>query len=444
MPVAGSEPRRARHPIAAGLPHGREVIAACAVLVLLAHLLLAQLTFVLAVAFAVITRLGGWRWWWLIVPGAAGVVLALAIGPGHAAAGFVAGPGHILGYLGHGHLAARLGHPLGAFASAGTWLPEQLPIALIAGAAEAAVIRWLDWLHTDERAVAPPRPGAIATLRGALTIRMIGAGGVVTRDGCALGVVAATGAIAELRWSQAAGGVLVTGASPREVTVTGLQVVHAALRRRKPLIVIDSGAGAAIARVIEAACQATGTPLRLTDVDLDLVIGERTAALVAARSPEHAIRACGDITALAAHLRRIGVDGDGLVWVPAGERLPAQALAALIRAGGSAGLAVLITTPSPAAAAELSGLVSALLIHRVTDQALAASLATVTGTPFLPARALLSLGPAEFVLAAPGPGGRPAQFGRLIPARLPSVAPSAAGSPPAARSPWAAVQERRS
>ena len=46
------------------------------------------------------------------------------------------------------------------------------------------------------------------------------------------------------------------------MTVTGLQVVHAALRRRKPLIVVDVSADTAIARAVAAACAATGTPLR--------------------------------------------------------------------------------------------------------------------------------------------------------------------------------------
>jgi len=45
-------PRRARHLIPTQLPRRGEVVAAFAVLVLLAHLLFAQLTFVLTVVFA--------------------------------------------------------------------------------------------------------------------------------------------------------------------------------------------------------------------------------------------------------------------------------------------------------------------------------------------------------------------------------------------------------
>src|SRR5580693_8794197 len=149
----GSMPRRARHLIPTDLPHRREVMAACAVLVIVAHLLFGQLTLALALVFAVIGRASRWRLWWLAGPAAVGLAWALAAGPAQAAAGFAAGSAHVLdylGYLGHGPLARRLGHPLEAFAGAGQWLPRQLPIALISGAAEAALIGWLSWLHTDE------------------------------------------------------------------------------------------------------------------------------------------------------------------------------------------------------------------------------------------------------------------------------------------------------
>ena len=67
--------------------------------------------------------------------------------------------------------------------------------------------------------------------------------------------------------------------------------------------------------------------------DLGPVISERSAALLRVGSAELAARACADIAALAAGLRRIGVDGDGLIWVTGGERLPANAVAALIGDG---------------------------------------------------------------------------------------------------------------
>ena len=419
-------------------------MAACAVLLLVAHLLLAQLTLVLALAFALTGRISRWRLGWLITPAAAGLVWALALGPGRAAAGFAAGPEHVLDYLGHGRLAAGLSRPSGAFAGAGSWLPRQLPIALIAGAAEAALIGWLGWLRAGPPAAPPRRPGAVAAARTALAASLIRSGSVVTRNGCALGVAPATGAVAELRWPEIAGGLLVAGAEDQGVTVASLQEVHAALRRRKPLIVIDVSADASIARALTTACAATGTPLRHERAGLDLapVVGERSAALLRVGSAELAARACADIAALAAGLSRIGVDGDGLIWVTGGERLPASAVAALIGDGRVAGLAVLIGTSSPAAA-QLAGLVAARLILRIADPSLAATLAASAGDGGAPvaggqpmvggqpvvgrrlavsAGVLLSLGPDEFVLTVSEPTRRLVPLGRLVPARLPRPA----------------------
>jgi hypothetical protein len=441
----GSMPRRARQPIPTSpATRRRRVTAGCAVLLLLAHLLLAQLTLGLAAAFTVTGRVSRWRLWWLTGPAAAGLIWALAIGPGLAAAGFAAGPAHVLGYLGRDDLFEGLSRPPGPFAGAGSWLPRQLPIALIAGAAEAALIGWLDWLRTDEQAVRPRRPGLLAAVRTRLAASVIRAGGVVTRQGCALGVAPATGAVVELRWPEMAGGVLVAGAEGRQVTVTGLQVVHAALRRRKPLIVVDVTADAAITRALTAACAATGTPLRHegADADLSRVITERSAALLRVGSAADADGATAEITTLAAGLRRIGVYGDGLVWITGCEWLSAQAVAALIRDGRAAGLAVLVGAGSPAAAAELSGLAGALLIHRIADRSLALalgpSLAGGSGRPAgaramppgsgrdpippMTAGTLLSLGRGEFVLAVNGPRRRLVTRGRLVPARLPRPA----------------------
>jgi hypothetical protein len=450
-------PRRARHLIPATLPRRGEVLAACATAILLAHLLLAQLTLILAVVFAVVTRTSRWRLWWLLWPALAGLAWILASGPGSAFAGFAAGPAGVLRYLSgqylsSGHLFERLSHPLDAFAGAGNWLPRQFPVALLAGAAEAAAIGWLDWLHTDEWAIPPPRPGVVAALRAACTTGTIRAGAVVTRSGCALGVAPTTGALVELSWREAASGVLVVGAQAREVTISSLQLVHAALRRRKPLLVLDHGDDTAIVAALMAACRATGTPLRTAgapvlaggpagagtmsaselwgqgrtrepqaggpraggseSIDLGHVVRERAAALLPADSPELAAQASADITALADYLRRTGADGDALVWVPSGDRVPAQALAELIRRGGAVGLPVLVGTTSPAVAAELAAAVGTLLIHRIADPALAGKIAARTGTRLVPASAIAALSGQP-----PGAGGQP---------------PEASGQPPEA------------
>ena len=421
----GSMPRSARHLIPLGLPHRREVMAACAAALVVAHLLLAQLTLGLALVFTLVGSASRWRLWWLTGPAAAGLAWVAVAGPAQAAAGFAAGPAHILGYLGQGPLAQRLGHPLDAFAGAGQWLPRQFPVALIAGAAEAALIGWLRWLHTDELAVPPRRPGAVAAIRAGLAASLIRSGSVVTREGCALGVAPATGAVVDLRWREIAGGVLVAGTAAQEVTVTSLQIVHAALRRRKPVIVIDPGADAAIDAALSAACTATGTRLRTATADnLGPVVRERSAALLRVGSPEVAARACGAIVALGRSLRRIGVDGDGLVWIPGCDALPAAALAPLISGGGAAGLPVLITTTSSAAARELAGLVGVVLIHRLADPVAAADLAELAGLrgPAGPGRPPAPLAAGEFRLAVNAPRRRRVELGRLVPARLPRPA----------------------
>lgn len=476
-------PRRARYLIPTQLPRRGEVMAVFAVLVLLAHLLLAQLTLGLAVLFVVVSKATRWRLWWLIGPAAAGLAWTLA-DPRSAAAGFAAGPAHILGYLSGGHWAARLLHPHGALAGAGGWLPRQFPVALIAAAAEAALAGWLNWVHTDEWAVPPRRPGVLAAARGALGGRMTRAGAVVTRDGCVLGLAPGNGARVVLNWSELAGGMLVTGSDPRAVAVSSLQLVHAALRRRKPLIAVDLGgagvpavplvpgplgapgvpgvpgtpraasAPSALAGVLGAACSATGTPLRAVGegeagdwvrqgpdgTRLARVVRERSAVLLTAGTPGAASQICGGMLALGAELRAIGADGDGLVWLydyePAPDGGLSPLVASLLASGAAAGLPVLVTSTSPRAVEELAGSVSVVLVHRLADAAAADILAARTGTRLVPAgpalaaadlvprpavaaRTLLSLRPAEFVLAVSSPGYRLVAPGQAVAARLP-------------------------
>jgi hypothetical protein len=469
VPEAGPRPRRARQLIPAGLPRRGELTAVGGIVIVLVHLVLAPLTLVLALAGAGVSKVSRWRLWWLLGPAAVGLIWVLAEGPGSALAGFAAGPAAALRDLGRG---GHVWRPLMALDAERGSLAEQFPVALVIAAAEAALIGWLDWLHTDEWAVPPPRPGLVAAARRSLAARRIQAGAVLTRDGCALGVERATGAVAELRWAQALPGTLIVGASAQPVTVAGLQVVHAALRRRKPLIVLDPGGDGAIARAVAAACDATGAPLLSfaapvparsvihsatagvdnvatertgTAADLARVIGERSAVLVPAGHAELAARACASLTSLAADLGRIGADGDALVWVPRAELLPVQALAPLLRDAATGGLGILIGTTSPAVAAELAGLVGTVVSCRLADQGLAATLSALIGTPStapataatlavpsaapvrgpgprMPASTLLALGDGEFVLAARSPRHRLIALGRLVPARLPSGA----------------------
>src|SRR5258708_39988211 len=87
---ADGTPRRPLGP--RDTPRRAELTAALAVAVLLAHLLLAQLTLVLAAVLYAVGRVGRWRLQWLAVPAGVGLVWMLAVGPSPAAAGLTAGP----------------------------------------------------------------------------------------------------------------------------------------------------------------------------------------------------------------------------------------------------------------------------------------------------------------------------------------------------------------
>jgi hypothetical protein len=232
------------------------------VFAVLAHVLFAQLTIIFAAVFYLITKMTRWRRSWLVVPAAAGLAWTAAAEPRAAAAGFAAGPARIADYLGaSGHQADHLLHFTTAFTGIGTWLPRQLPLAILAGAAEAALVGWLSWLHTDEWNLPPARPGLIVTARRALTARAIRAGSVVTRDGGCLGVAPGSGARVTLSWSEAAGGISVCGSADQDVLTTSFQLIHAAIRRRKPVLAVDHTSDPGLTGRLAAVCAAAGAPL---------------------------------------------------------------------------------------------------------------------------------------------------------------------------------------
>jgi len=314
MPACGTSaaapgPRRARYLIPRELPRRADLIAGLVTAAVLGHLLFAQLTLVFAVALYLIGRAVRWRWTWLTVPAGVGLAWALAIGPGVALSGLVAGPRQVAAYLaGIPGEPGRLLHLGAAFTGAAQWLPRQLPLALVLGSAEAAFLGWLDWLHTDAAAVRPARTGLIVAARRWYTRRAIRKGGVLTRDGSRLGV-AADGRSAAVSWAEAEGGVLVAGradpgwpgghgaaapaggagrssrraaalfsrratrrggpaepaSSPASTTgpaSTGFRFVHAAIRRRKPVVVVDlAGQSGWLAGALAAVSGAAGAPL---------------------------------------------------------------------------------------------------------------------------------------------------------------------------------------
>ena len=139
-----------------------------------------------------------------------------------------AGPAVVASYIGGiaGH-SARLLHLGLAYSAMGHWLPRQLPVALMTGAAEAALAAWLDWLHTDEWELKPPRPDLVVAVRRAAVMRSVRAGGVVARDGAYLGVDEATGRHTALSWAEVAGGVLVVGGARSGTTTSSFQPLPA-------------------------------------------------------------------------------------------------------------------------------------------------------------------------------------------------------------------------
>jgi hypothetical protein len=265
--------------------HSAELTAALAAAVLLAHLLLAQLTLPLTAVLYATGRVSRWRLQWLSAPAGAGVLWMLAVGPAHAAAGLAAGPRQVLAYLtAAGRHPGHLLHLPGAYAGLGHWLPGQFPLALILAAAEAC---GLCWLRSRRGGAQPPRAGLIVAARRGWTTASLRAGGVVTRDGCCLGVDVLTGRPAAISWQEAEGGVLCAGpapgtsprpaagapaltassarALPPEVmsgaAQSGFRVAHGAIRRRKPLIVIDLTGSELLAASLAAACAEPGAPL---------------------------------------------------------------------------------------------------------------------------------------------------------------------------------------
>jgi hypothetical protein len=226
--------------------------------------LLAQLTLLLTIALNLTGRAARWRPLWLAGPAAAGLLWVLAIGPGRALAGFTDGPHQVLRYLaGAAGQPARVLHLTRAFAGIGRWLPRQAPIALILAPAEVAMAGWLRGRRAGGRALPPPRPGLIVAVRRLCTVAWVRSGGVVTRTGACLGPDWRTGRPAGMSWRTAEGGVLVTGAAVTEVAEASFQLVHAAIRRRKPVLVVDRSGLDGLAGALASVCADTGAPLHV-------------------------------------------------------------------------------------------------------------------------------------------------------------------------------------
>jgi hypothetical protein len=158
---------------------------------------------------------------------------------------------------------ARLFHAGQAYAGLAHWLPRQAPLALILAAAEAALAGWLRKRRAGADGRPSVRPGLITLARRQYTASFVKAGGVVSRSGACLGVDWSTGRAANVSWATASGGVLVAGTGPAAVSAASFQLVHAAIRRRQPVVVVDLAAPAGLAGALAAVCAQTGAPLHV-------------------------------------------------------------------------------------------------------------------------------------------------------------------------------------
>jgi hypothetical protein len=267
-----------------------ELTAALAVAALLAQVLLAQLTLALGICFLIVGRITRWRPCWLLAPAGLGLAWTLAVGR-TAVTGYLTGGSQVIGYLaGAGSVVTRLAHLGGGFGGWRQWLPAQLPVALIAAAAQTAGIGALGhgrarYLAARDLAASPPeswpsgaryRPGLIVGIRRRYLAMLIANREMATGDGGCLGMVPQTGRPAAISWHEAGSGVLCTGQDASTIAATALELVSAAIARRKTVIVVDlAGAarpGAArhaavespdeLDAVIARICAAAGAPLR--------------------------------------------------------------------------------------------------------------------------------------------------------------------------------------
>jgi hypothetical protein len=428
-------PRRARYLVPLGTPRRSELLAAVAVAAVLAGVLFAPLTLIFAAAFDAVSKATRWRPLWLAVPAACGVVWALAIGPGAAAAGLRRGPAAAVKAMATGpaavsRLPAAIVHGL----------PGQVPLALILAAGVAVVAWWVRWLHTDEWDMPAARPGLVSLWHRRRATASLRAGRMLTRDGVCLGVETATGRAASLCWRDAGGGVLVAGAAP-EVLASGLLLAEAAIRRRKPVIVVDITGDRDLPGALAARCGPARAPLHVfgaaggpryeprvrpgveqqaalaavpwgpaggsqgtgTGAGLADVVRQRGVALFtlggSGYGPAAGVIAgliAADLAGLYASMYRGGIAPDGLCLLTECDGVDPVAVAGLIAAGSPAGLAPVLATTVPEPAARIAGQVNAAIVHRLADPRLAAELAPLTGTTIVP------LGQ---VLAQPEPAG---------------------------------------
>jgi hypothetical protein len=380
-------PRRLRPPDPVFRPRRGEVAAALAGAAVLAQLVFAQVTLVLGVALMLTGRITRWRPYWLAIPVTAGLIWMLADGAHHALEGFAAGPRQITGAL---LRPGRLMHLSTALGAPAHWLPGQLPIGLIAGAAEAGVLLWLGWRRRPAAGSAGWRPGLIAAVRRRAGTTALAAGQTVTVEGCAIGVQHDTGRLTGFSWSEAERGVLITANSAAAVIDAGLPAACAALRRRKAVLVADltggshltgnSGltdliAGLARSLAVPVAELPASTPVMHRSGRAAIGQAIRRREVLVFPSGAHCTAHVTDLAAVLGGLRNVELRGDAFAWIHGCQAEHAEMVSELVELGEQTGVCVLLSTASQAAAARLARCAEVIVIAGPIDHQLEPRLA---------------------------------------------------------------------
>ncbi|HTX83785.1 MAG TPA: hypothetical protein VME44_16490 [Streptosporangiaceae bacterium] len=310
----------------------------------------------IAVVLTVTGRTSRWRPHWLLLPAVTGACWLAAVRVAVAVAALEASAGRLI--AAERAVASHVGlllHPSAALAGAGWWLPRELPLALLGGTAEAAIVLWFGWRRS------PPawQPGVIALVRRRAAAAALAASHTVMAGGCAIGVDPSSGRLAGFRWAEAQGGVLLAGPDEGQLGQVGLAVACAAMRLRKTVIVIDTPAG--LAGQVALLARRLGVPLTevsLVDGDTASSIGRairgRCVLILPARQPEVARRAVAGLSAVLAGLRDLGLRGDCLAWVTSCDGVEPGIMTGLLELGQATGTSVLLSTTSTTHAASLA------------------------------------------------------------------------------------------
>jgi hypothetical protein len=373
--VPERRPHRSRldHPSRpAHQPRHGELAAGLAAVAVVAQCVLAPVTLLVAGLLVLAGRIARLRLAWLLLPALGSACWLAVAGPPAVAHALLAGASRLMAAdFAVALHPGRLLHPAAAFAGSGQWLPTELPLLLLAGTAEAAVVLWP---HRTQR------PGLVAELRRRAAAAALAAGHTVTASGFAIGVDG-SGRLSAVSWAQAERGVLLTGAGPVELDQIGLAIACAAVRRRKAVLALDLSAagGASVCAQVAGLAERVGVPVtRVGSVAQDGLEASKAASAggvrisgavglngafgraIRARSvvlaqPEAAQQALSELAGTLTSLRDLGLRADCLVWVAGCEAADARRLSDLLSLGHATGTAVVLSTTSPELAADLAG-----------------------------------------------------------------------------------------